>query len=284
MPVLRVRALPAAEAAALPRPPGVPFLRKVTLFRQTTVYESHAVRATLEIGRRAGGKLEAVSVDQATVAPKSPALAALRAELERQSARQPASRAESDASRAAVVAAFAALARAAVDPAVPSRPQLVANALERASVADPGTVYYLNARLPWFGSGQVATKLAADGTLTEAAGEGKSELGAGLAALLPVKELLTAKLLPPAPQVTVKADGEPPPPEAWEFRLTVESVGYRFAFTREHAAPPAALAPLPFDLEHEQFTRTALDGPPAGAKADDKKTIKFEGDVEMPEP
>jgi hypothetical protein len=66
-------------------------------------------------------------------------------------------------------------------------------------VVDDTKVYYLNAPLPWFGTGNLTQKLNPDGTMSEVTSNPDTKLSEGISALLPVKEYLSGEFIDPAP-------------------------------------------------------------------------------------
>jgi hypothetical protein len=73
------------------------------------------------------------------------------------------------------------------------------NEIESEWVVDSARTYYLNAPLPWFGTGSLTQKINADGTLAEATATADTKLAEGLGAILPLKEFLTGEFIDPAP-------------------------------------------------------------------------------------
>ncbi|MEO5817887.1 MAG: hypothetical protein ABIT20_21635 [Gemmatimonadaceae bacterium] len=120
------------------------------------------------------------------------------------------------------------------------------NYVERVSVVDYDAVYYLNGRIPPFGSNSMSAELGPDGTLAKAASDAKGGVGEAITAVAtavtgvaPIKEFVASKWMPTAPDAAaVKTNNVPPAlrgyfePGVLSFRVELETdiQGYVFDF------------------------------------------------------
>jgi hypothetical protein len=172
---------------------------------------------------------------------------------------------------------------------------VVANFVERLAVVDYSTKYYLNARRPLFGSATVAAELGPDGTLAKGSADVKSDLPAALTAaagavsgLVPVKEFLTARLIPVKPDTGgVHAldipKGVVAPVVRVEFTLVQKIVTYDFVRDSEKDPVTAGqLTPLSADFVRGLFT--VRETPDGAGEAGDQNAVTFTGKVQLPAP
>lgn len=163
------------------------------------------------------------------------------------------------------------------------------NNVEQIVVVDYDRKLYLNAPLPWFGSGKVSGEFNADGSLTKASSDVSTGLAEALSKLLPVKEFLQAKLvIPPTKRGEL-------PKKIEMLTLIIEKKGKVYDFTVIHRNDPRShddscpsqatckLKPIPFDLINGNFTMKPM-GSAKAEEPDNKKTnkIKISGDITMP--
>lgn len=130
---------------------------------------------------------------------------------------------------ARVRAKFAAL------PVLTGEPQEVAvsNQVTPRLVVDYDRELYINGVLPWFGSSTLTTKLASDGTLTDATATSDTKVAEGLANLIPLKEFLTAETIPPEP-----TDDEEMIPLLFKVSLSVARKGWAYVFSATYPTDP----------------------------------------------
>lgn len=194
VPVVQVKQTPALkEDVGAGKLPGIPFYVKVDEYVHSTVHERRWLRATLKIEKKMRDKKDdkEVTIDVGTQSVTRDLLApgaeldALRAQL-----LKPDGGSFETAER--LVKEFSAL-KSVSEKDVPSR--MVANSVTRETVIDRSRVYYLNAPLPWFGTGNLTQELSADGTLTKVVSNPDTKLSEGLAGLLPLKEYLTGRFV-----------------------------------------------------------------------------------------
>jgi len=163
---------------------GIPFYTKIAYFEQVTAYEKRWKLVTLRsktrlLYRKEGvyGALDtehpAVAIRTAAGTPELKALkdAALDGDVRR------------------IRLAFKDLKALDIDAI---KEATFRNDVERKVQVSYDRELYLNAPLPWFGTSKTTTKLAADGTLTEASTEAETKLAEGLSTLFPIKEALSA--------------------------------------------------------------------------------------------
>lgn len=194
VPVVSVQQAPALkDAAGAGKLSGVPFYVKVDEYVHSTVYERRWLRATLKVEKKMRDTKsdKEVTIDVGTQSVTRELLASTT-ELDALRLRllQP----DGDSFEAAerLVAAFSAL-KSVAESDVPAR--LVANTVSRETIVDRSRVYYLNAPLPWFGTGNLTQELNPDGTLTKVVSNPDTKLAEGISSLLPLKEYLTGRFV-----------------------------------------------------------------------------------------
>lgn len=254
----------ADDAHKFKRLPGIPFYVKTSKYEQTTTYRRSYLRVTMSITRVGQGAGKDISgPDMVENVPKTEAASRAIRELTQFLN-------SSNVSLAGAVRRFGTLPT--IDPASePWEIQPVSNAVAVIQEVKENPVYYLNAKVPWFGKGSVDTKLGSDGTLTEANTSAESNLAAnGLPDLVPFKSYLESQY-----GVTVsgsdKASGFAPEVKVGttiplKFELAVEEVGELATFEKILGDDPRSgvLPALPMDFVTGQFTIRPLD---ASAKA-----------------
>ena len=251
--------------------PGIPFFAKKVVFKQTSSYEVGGLLVTLRLDPKDPSSAQsrlvpATAAGQAKVQALRDAITVCRS-------------AAADACRHTVQAAFDALP--VLDPAKAPN-DLIANTVEPVVVVDDSRVLYLNSWFPVFGSSSVAPELAADGTLSKATVSTTSEWATVATAFLPIKEFLTAKLVPTPTGVKAAA------PETIECEISRAGYVYDFVgfFPRDKdprtcTQPPTCTAkPIPFDLSNGLFVRRPIGA--ATEKKDDGKKVDFSGEVTIP--
>lgn len=250
--------------------PGIPFYVKASKYKQTTTYRRSYLRVTMSITRIGeGGAKDVAGPSMIQNMAKSPETMKTIRDL------------ATYVNSPNVTLTEATKRFAALTPidtiSQPWETQPVSNTVTVVQEVKEDPVYYLNAKVPWFGKGSVDTKLAADGTLSEANTTAESTVAAnGLPDLIPLKSYLEARNgIKVSSDDTTKAlafaakVGDTIP---IKFELAAEEVGELATFEKMQDQDPRSgtVAPLCKDFATGQFTIRPLD---AGAKekgGDDK--------------
>jgi len=289
------------------KPKGLPFYVKSMVYRHHSLYEHSWVRVALsfapavdgasgpeETGARTtmvrevqddAASLAAIKSLQARVAdlPHTP-LVVLRDTL------------------LSIRTAFNALP--SVPPQHLSRPsgsdlRLSGNYVERIAIVDYTKRYYLNAKVPFFGSNSLAADLAADGTLAKSSSSGTGGGSEAIAAIagavtgvLPIKEWLSAKWVPTTAENAALQSGNQqsvdalralPDPKTKSVRveLAVETQSVTYDFVSDSTHPPSgqSLKPVASDFDNGLFTMRVAEKP--GEKGAEN-AINFSGKVQLP--
>lgn len=179
-----------------------------------------------------------------------------------------------------------------------SNVNLISNTWQAATIVDYEHPYYLNGVLPWFGTGSFTQKLNADGTLGEASAEADTKLGDFITSILPIKELLSAKLIP-----ETEAAGILPVDKSGKekLKLVIRQRGQIYIFNATHCACGLCdddkcargkesttltfLPPIPFDHKKGRFTIQSWDPTVAADETtgESKPAIKVSGTIQLPE-
>ena len=179
------------------------------------------------------------------------------------------------------------------------RAVVVGNRLGRREFVDHGRVYYLNARMPWFGTGTVNPTLNSDGTLGKA--ELKSEsTPEKLAELLPISEVLTAALVdeedPEETEVVTYMDGirvlvtddgtesvigvgRPRVETTIELRIVPRTLRRTYSKDLAQDESHDELGP---DTPGVSFEDKAVAGATGGGPKPMGKAIQFSGSIQLP--
>ncbi len=266
---------------------GVPFYVKTLRRVQTTTWETTWLDVSLQVSRVGGttGRPLSSYVLKKTVYCADRSLTALRNEVN--SANTQRGKTASD-----VESVFNQLQACDANPASPT---VVSNVVADEPYVDYSQVYYINGPLPWFGSGKTAFKINADGTLAEGSGEGESKLTDLLTSVIPIKDILTAKILPPAPKTDVaealKTFKTAGPDEirtavdelapATVLVLTIETKGKRCAWSR--AADKCTGECLSdYAKDGNAYPLGCKPLGDEGGKKDDENKVTFSGDITLP--
>ena len=185
---------------------------------------------------------------------------------------------------------------------------LVANDVRSEVVVDYEKKYYLNAPLPWFGTGNLSQKLSGDGTLTDVTSNPDTKLSEGLAALLPLKEYLTGEFVKSGTEAAEDPDTEDDV-ELFNFKqrsfnpafklsqskykleltLKLEEVGYEYVLSRnpvsDRPKPIHAISFVEMADGSAYFTRKEIGGEEKEGKKDDKdetRKIAITGAIILP--
>ena len=180
----------------------------------------------------------------------------------------------------------------------------VENTLSSSWVVNENEKYYLNAPLPWFGTGNLTQELNPDGTLAKVVSSPDTKLAEGISSLIPMKEYLTGKFIDPLKDKTdEEAMAELGAEKAFQpllasvdipklklkseliykVSLSIVESGYIYKFTKTYEDAPTSVRPLPFDTTSQTYTRTILGATSGGGeKKDDDKSIGITGTVSYP--
>ncbi len=183
-------------------------------------------------------------------------------------------------------------------------PALVENKVEATWKVDGSVTYYLNAPLPWFGSGSLTHEINDNGTLSKAASSSDTKLSDGLSALFPIKEYLTARHID---SLAEKSNEEvmsimsqsldildiPDPGQIPELKkslkvqyivsIDINETGFIYIFEKVHPLGSNDTNPIPFDTEKLPFSRKAIS-----QQSDDKpkpeagNVIGLKGSITFP--
>lgn len=184
-------------------------------------------------------------------------------------------------------------------------PQLIGNTSEPEWIVDGSNIYYLNAPLPWFGSGNLTHELRDDGTLSKVVSNPDTKLSEGISNLIPLKEFLEAKHVDPLSEVSDEevmsilsqsADLPilPKINQIAELKTNLEKhnvisveineVGYLYSFKKVHPVGSETIPPISFDLNNQNFSRQALSASNSTNPAPRKdNTVDITGSVVLPE-
>ncbi|MBS1994778.1 MAG: hypothetical protein JSS86_00650 [Cyanobacteria bacterium SZAS LIN-2] len=284
---------------------GIPFYTKVEKFHRTTVYDVTWLQATLTVDRKVSQEKSGKEGDQTGRKEVFVRLAPLTdlAVLD-DFARRIVDATGTDVGTAdAFIREFVQRPNFNPDTATPG--PAIKHSVDSEWVVDSSRTYFLNAPLPWFGTGNLTQELNDNGTLAKATSNPEQKLAEGLSQLLPIKEFLTSRFssAAAAAPAAVKAaiaqdaikyfalDGSKQPlqgvNEVWILSLAVEQKGYRYTLTdTPSTTPPEGAIPIPFGdiaLKKALYTRTDL---PAPKDKEDKKDsgnqIGIAGTITLP--
>lgn len=283
--------------------PGVPFYAKKETFRHTSVYVKSWLRATLTVekkavDKKAGNEAPADSVKQVFTKDLLKGNAGLLTPIKTGIIDANLSSVD-EAQR--LIKLFNQLPGIADDSTVTA--VLVKNTVESEWVVDSSKRYYLNAPLPWFGTGNLTQELNSDGTLAKATSNPDTKLMEGISGLIPFKEYLSGKFVKPgasaATDSNTKADTEAgfralrQQNKAFKrddgelvylLSIAVEEAGHEYTLTSKPSDTwPASETEIPFADKNALVTRKDLS---AGDKAEDKKEegakIGINGSIQFP--
>lgn len=174
-------------------------------------------------------------------------------------------------------------------------PSVSQNTIETALVVDTDHPYYLNAPLPWFGTGSLTQKLSGEGTLSEATASADTKVADGISSLIPLKDYLSGKFVKKAgddADVKTTAWSRPVPVRAnlsVELSLKIEQVGYEYTFTKILSPDEAkkdgnfvAQKALVFSPDDHAFSRKIIKPASGDEKKEEGKKIGISGNIEFP--
>jgi hypothetical protein len=178
--------------------PGIPFYAKTLQFKHASVYVRTWLRVTLTVEKKTvdtkdgkevllDGSKQIIPLDLRKEDAKL--LAPIRIAIINANTKTAADAVQ-------FVKDFSALPAVTSDDGVP--PVLIKNVVESELVVDNDHRYYLNAPLPWFGTGNLTQELNPDGTLSKVTSNPDTKLAEGISALLPLKEYLTGEFVQPS--------------------------------------------------------------------------------------
>lgn len=283
---------------------GLPFYVKTEQFKKTTVYADTWLRSTLTVAKKLVDTKDGkeVLLDRGTQQyvkdlpkPQPDALVDIKSSILRS---DNADLAEAER----VIQSFMRLKE--VDHAKTTGWVLIKNVVESEWVVDNSRTYYLNAPIPWFGSGSLTQKLNADGTLSEVVSTPDTKLSEGLSSLIPLKEYLTGEYVKAAPAAAAEDNKDADIKKGMvEFlrvnprsrvadkayvyilSLQIEEIGHEYTLTSQPVPQrPADLAPLTLSdvgKAEAQFSRKDI-----GSEKEDKKeegpTVGVSGSITFP--
>lgn len=284
---------------------GIPFYVKKEVYNQTTSYSQTWYKATLVVDTLVG---DAATGAQNTPKPSRQVFEKrlLKGDLDQLDAIRLEIIGASSPKAADVqklVKAFMALPDTADVAAI--KPEMIGNEVKAQWTVSEERQYFLNAPLPWFGSGNLTQELSEDGTLSKVVANPETKLSEGLASLIPFKEYLTGKYVDKldddsATDLGAKISAFSDIPgglgkamiankEKYQLvhsvSLSVDEEGYVYRFTRQHDSAPASYAPLAFDLSANPYSREVLSAEPPSdekKKADDDNSIGLQGKISLP--
>ncbi|MBM0108730.1 hypothetical protein JM946_28695 [Steroidobacter sp. S1-65] len=293
---------------------GIPFYVKTQTFQQVTVYRQTWLRARLSVAHKLidikEGKevttdkgAQAFTRDLLKAQDLAPGTKDELAEFKRELL---AANLDPDADIPALIARFNRLPAIDLKSNIPV-PELSSNAVESAWVVDRTRTYFLNAPLPWFGSGSLTQKLADNGTLQEVASAPDTKLADALSTLIPFKEYLTGEFVKPASEAASKGSSTEAQVKSLQgilksqapatmpanqrlvttLSLALEEIGYEYTLsTQPSATPLAPKQPLEFSTVIDKtalFTRKAIggDAKPEAPK-DEGQKVGISGNISFP--
>ncbi len=173
--------------------------------------------------------------------------------------------------------------------------QVVSNSCKPELVVDYTTKYYLNARKPIFGNTTVTQKLAANGTLAESSATVESSLDeiaiAAIGLATPFASVKVAQITAAATALSGLEKGKQSnfpktqiaEPVKTQYTISIREAGYVYTFTKYHDTVETCNSkPIKPSFNTVNFIRTAYNAQESVSK-DNKKAIKVEGSIELPE-
>lgn len=262
---------------------GIPFYVKTQTFQQVTVYRQTWLRARLTVTPKSSDPKASGAQEFTRDLLKSRDLAAAQKD-QLSEFKQVVLKANGETiDLPKLIADFNALPGIDLEQNRPA-PDLVSNTVASEWGVDRTRTYYLNAPLPWFGSGNLTQKLADNGTLQEVVSAPDTKLAEGLSSLIPFKEYLSGEFVKKQPDT--EASSLRPPP-LYELSLVLDEVGYEYSLsTQPSATPLVPKEPLKFSTVIDRtalFTRKAIGGDAkAEAPKDEGQKIGISGNISFP--
>lgn len=170
---------------------------------------------------------------------------------------------------------------------------------------DDNRTYYLNAPLPWFGTGSLTQELNENGTLSKAISTADTKLAEAVASWIPLKEYLTGEFVEPATEaakdpetkglVTMGrhaivgqggTDDAASKKLAFILSLSIEETGIETTMTGEPVdfRPETTPVCLSLPATNVTFSQKSLEEKGKEEKKDDAPTIGISGSIKLPKP
>ena len=301
--VIRVREKDRTPNSAVQTLDGLPFYVKVEKFSQTTVYSKTWLTATLTVKKKLVDTQNGKEVQLGTgkqlfvkLLPKTD-----NAKLDPIRTAIINAGSDGEAGALAVVRNFNRLKGIVDDSSI--APVLLKNVIEPDWVVDDSRQYYLNAPLPWFGTGNLTQELNADGTLSKVTSNPDTKLAEGISALLPLKEYLTGEFVKSG--TSAAADTTTQSATAlgmgmlksenpaltlthvsyiYDLSLSVEETGYEYTFTtKPEDAWPSPATPIAFNAANAMVSRRDLgSSAKSGERNSAGPTVRVSGGITFP--
>jgi len=158
------------------------------------------------------------------------------------------------------------------------------------TVVDYSMKYYINSKLPWFGSSTLSQKLATDGTLSEATGTSDSQIDELLTSIVglatPISSIKVAQIENKVAQQVNKNLLYRLSNELTTYKLKIEEEGFIYTFTKTHEISDSNTAnkPIAFDLNNGNYTRSnwSKEKEEMKDKKEEKPTINVSGSIQLP--
>ncbi len=268
---------------------GIPFYVKKEVFNQTTSYAQTWLGATLTIEKslisEKDGKVESFTLD--TQSFKKRLLKSQLSDLDTIKSSIMNASVHTIVDVKAIVSSFSKLSSLLDVSIIP--PEQIGNTITSTWVVNEEEKYYLNAPMPWFGTGSLTQELNPDGTLAKVVSNPDTKLAEGVSSLIPLKEYLTGKFVDP---LKGNSDEEavanilqlkPESVLVYKVSFSIVETGYVYEFTKTHENAPSTIAPLSFDTANQTYTRSALgEKPSSGNKKEEGKSVGLTGIVNFP--
>lgn len=176
--------------------------------------------------------------------------------------------------------------------------KLISNNINDEWVVNDDKTYYLNAPMPWFGSGNLTQELASDGTLSKVTSNPDTKIAEGISSLIPFKEYLTGKYVKTASEAVAELPADDsvnkilslPTLQKKKDKLEIEytislntiETGYIYSFSKTHDTFPEKISPIEPNINKNLFIRSPLTNNKKEAKKDKKPTIELSGTITLP--
>ncbi|WP_144775388.1 hypothetical protein [Marinobacter maritimus] len=285
---------------------GIPFYTKKEIYKQVTSYSRSWLVATLSVEKflvtEKDGKFETFPLDKQGIEKHISKSQLSELNGVREAILQPGL--ADDARVEALLKAFSRIDGLTDFSSV--APVQIENKITSSWVVDESSKYFLNAPLPWFGSGDLTQELNSDGTLSKVISSPDTKLSEGISSLIPIKEYLTGKFVDPleddtdakaAEKLTGEGEALLAPmlnsvdmPElrraselVYKATLSISESGYIYSFENVHENFPSTIAPIPFDTSSQIYTRNVIgEKPGATEKKDEDKSVGVSGTISFP--
>jgi len=283
---------------------GIPFYVKKEVMNQTTSYSQTWLVATLTVEKflvtNKEDKYESFSIDKQSF--QKHLLKSQLSELSSIKERILQAGMLSGDDVNGIISSFAKINNANDISAI--TPERIENTMESTWIVNEKEKYYLNAPLPWFGSGNLTQELNSDGTLAKVTSNPETKLAEGISSIIPLKEYLTGKfvdslkddtdekameelaieeslspLLATMPIEKLKLESE----LVYKVTLATDESGYIYKFTKQYEDNPGEIKPLPFNITNQIYTRAIIGGSDnSSPKKEDGKSVGLTGTISFP--